>query len=116
MGRVCLERPVVALRRLVRHAAADISGDLKCLIGGSLNVPFTGKKRLVTGTPPDLWPEVGILRVPRGLLSGCQVFTFTAQNCDAFCARQMCRPVMSMWRLATQTAPLHDPMLYARVN
>ena len=43
-------------------------------------MPFTGKKRLVTGTPHDLWPEVGILRVPRGLLSGCQVFTFTAQN------------------------------------
>ena len=38
------------------------------------------------------------------------------RTCDACCARQMCRPVMSMWRLATQTAPLHDPMLYARVN
>ena len=81
------QRPVVALRCLVRHAAANVTGDLKRLVGGSLDMPFAGEKRLVTGASHDLRPEVGVLRLACGLLCGREVFAFAAQH-----LRRLLRP------------------------
>ena len=68
------QRPVVALGSLVWHAAADVSGHLKCLIRRRRDVPLAGEKCLVPGAAHHLRPEVFELQVTCGLLCVGQFF------------------------------------------
>ena len=77
--RLARQWPVVALGGLIRHATADVSGDLKRLIRRRRDVPFAGEKCLIPGAAHHLWPEVVELHVTCGLLCVGQFFA-TAQN------------------------------------
>ena len=71
------EWSVIALWCLVRHAAANMSSDLKRLVGGSLDVPFAGEKSLVPRAAHDLRPEIVEFLFTGGLLFVGRFFTAT---------------------------------------
>ena len=88
---------------VVRHSTANITNHIKTFFCICSNMPFAGHVSFVM-----TFFKYSDHHLP-AFLSFSAFF-------DASSASQMNLPVLSMCLLATQTAPLQEPMLYARKN